>query len=229
MMNTQGKTIKAVIFDLDGTLLDTLADLTDSVNYALRTFGHSPASVRERGIEEIRRFVGNGVRNLMKRALPEDTDEQAFEEAFAIFRTHYMEHCQDKTRPYEGIMELLRELKRMGIRMAIVSNKLQPAVEALRARYFDDLIKVAIGESREVRRKPAPDAILLALQRLGCSREEAIYVGDSEVDIATAQAAGLPCISVTWGFRERALLESCHPHAIATTPHDILPSVDAQL
>lgn len=209
--------IKAVVFDLDGTLLDTLEDLADSVNFSLKSFGY-----QERTIEEVRSFVGNGVRNLMIRALPQKIDDATFEKVFATFRSHYMEHCQDKTHPYNGIMPLLTSLNEKGIKCAIVSNKLQPAVEKLRQQFFGEYIQTAIGESKDVKRKPAPDAILLALQQLNCSKEEIIYIGDSEVDIVTSRAAETRCIAVTWGFRNKSLLEEHHPDFIAETPDDIL-------
>ena len=209
--------IRTVVFDLDGTLLDTLDDLAASVNYALGMYGYPMRSKKE-----VRSFLGNGIRYLMRRSVPESTDEAGYEKAFAAFRQHYLKHCLDKTRPYDGVLEVLKTLKERGYRLAIVSNKLQPAVEELNGRFFKDYVSVAIGESREVRRKPAPDTVLQALSRLGSTREEAVYVGDSEVDMQTAQNVGIPCISVLWGFRDRAFLEEHNAACFVEKPSDIL-------
>ncbi len=194
---------KTVIFDLDGTLLDTLEDLTDSVNYALTVMGYPL-----RTIDEIRKFVGNGVEKLMKRAVPEGTTQHEFDRCFSLFKEYYNQHSQDKTKPYDGVISLMRRLKEKGIKMAIVSNKLHEAVLDLRDIFFDDVIEVAIGDMPELKRKPEPDSCFKALEMLGSSVEEAVYVGDSEVDIATARNAGLPCIAVLWGFRDREFLIS---------------------
>lgn len=209
--------IDTVIFDLDGTLLDTLGDLAAAVNYALRQAG-----MPEREVTDIRRFLGDGIRRLMQRAVPEGTDEAHFEPVFETFRRYYMAHCLDRTRPYDGIPRLLRALRACGYALAIVSNKLQPAVTALCERFFSDTVGVAIGERPGLRRKPAPDMVMEALRELGRPRETAIYAGDSEVDLETARGAGLPCISVLWGFRDRAFLESLHAAPLAERPDDIL-------
>lgn len=192
-----------VVFDLDGTLLDTLDDLAASVNFALRSAGLPP-----RGREEVRRFLGNGIRRLMTDATGGRLDGESFEEAFQTFRRHYVAHCLDRTRPYPGVMEMMETLDRRGVRMAIVSNKLHPAVEELNRRFFSRFIDVAVGESPTVRRKPHPDAVLQALDRLGRPKESAVYVGDSEVDLATARNAGMACALVTWGFRDEACLRA---------------------
>lgn len=192
--------ITTVVFDLDGTLLDTLEDLKNATNYALRVCG-----MPERTLSEIRQFVGNGVKNLMIRAVPQGEDNPAFEHAFLVFKEYYGEHCNDATRSYDGIPELLQELKNMGYALAIVSNKIDSAVQDLNNRYFPQ-VDIAIGDRADLRRKPAPDSVLLALQELGRTKEEAVYVGDSDVDLLTAQNAGLPCISVLWGFRDRGFL-----------------------
>lgn len=193
--------MQTVIFDLDGTLLDTLKDLMSAVNAALEA-NHMP----KRTIDEVRRFVGNGVRSLMVKAIPDGAENPAFEKTFADFRAYYGEHCKEDTRPYEGILPLLEALKQKGITMAIVSNKLDSAVKELAKNYFGDYITVAIGEMEGVARKPAPDTVFRALEELGVGREGAVYVGDSDVDIMTAKNAGLPCVSVTWGFRDRDFL-----------------------
>lgn len=195
--------INTVVFDLDGTLLNTLTDLANSVNYALSTH-HLPKS----SLSEVRQFLGNGIRNLMQQSVGDNTEEERFEQVFESFRTHYMEHCLDFTAPYPGIMHLLELLKERGIKMAIVSNKLQPAVQELSERFFKGYITSAVGESETVRRKPNPDAVLKALKELGSTPEEAIYVGDSEVDLTTSINAQMPCALVCWGFRDESVLRS---------------------
>ena len=204
------------IFDLDGTLLDTLQDLAASVNYALRQH-HMP----EHSIDDVRRFVGNGVRRLMERAIPEGAANPAFEAAFATFRKYYMEHSLDTTRPYDGIPELIHELKKRGCRMAVVSNKMMAATQELVHHFFPE-IEVAIGEDEGagIRKKPAPDTVFVALKQLG--EGSAVYVGDSDVDLATARNSGLPCISVLWGFRDRDFLLAHGATTFVEQPLDIL-------
>lgn len=192
---------KTYIFDLDGTLLSTLNDLASSTNYALRWAG-----MPERTIEEVRMFVGNGVKLLMERAIPEGVNNPKFEETYAKFREHYMEHNLDTTRSYDGIPELLHELKRRGKHLAIVSNKFYAATQDLAKHFFPDTIEVAIGERENIRKKPAPDTVLEALRQLNVSKEDAVYIGDSDVDIMTAKNCSLPCISVLWGFRDKDFL-----------------------
>ena len=207
------------IFDLDGTLLDTLHDLAASVNYALRQY-HMP----EHSLDDVRRFVGNGVRRLMERAVPDGAENPGFDAVFATFRQHYMQHSLDTTRPYDGIAELIRELKACGCRMAVVSNKMMAATQEL-VRHFFPEIDVAIGEEEAagIRRKPAPDTVFAALRMLAVSPEStAVYVGDSDVDLATARNAGLPCISVLWGFRDREFLLAHGATTFARHPLDIL-------
>ena len=195
---------KAVIFDLDGTLLDTLKDLANSVNYALREFGYP-----ERTIDEVRRFIGNGVIKLMKRAAPDGIDEEAFEKCFNTFRSHYLEHMYDNTKPYEGIMEMLSILKEKGVKTAVVSNKLHSGVVGLCEDFFGGQLTSAYGVNTEDERKPQPKNVFKALYDLGVGAEETVYVGDSGVDVQTAKNAGLKCIGVTWGFRsEEELLEA---------------------
>lgn len=216
--------VKAVIFDLDGTLLDTLEDLWASTNAALTQYGYP-----NRTLAEVRAFVGNGVKNLMLRALGIQAPEECpqFEEVFAAFKAHYALHNNDRTQAYPGIPELLARLKEAGIGMAIVSNKLDPAVEALSELYFADYISVAIGENEAagIKKKPAPDTVLAALFQLGVCKEEAVYVGDSEVDIATAQNSGLACISVTWGFRDRECLMQHGAGRLYETPEEVWEAV----
>lgn len=207
------------IFDLDGTLLNTLDDLASSTNYALRA-----CDMPEHTVDEVRQFVGNGVRLLMARAVPSGEANPRFEEAFRIFREHYLEHSLDTTRPYDGIPELLRELKARGKRLAVVSNKFYAATQELCRHFFPETIEVAIGEheAEGIRKKPAPDTVVEALRQLGVGREGAVYVGDSDVDIATARNSCLPCISVLWGFRDKAFLQEKGATTFAVAPLDIL-------
>lgn len=190
-----------VIFDLDGTLLNTLEDLADAVNAALIKHGK-----KARSIEEVRRFVGNGVRLLIERAVPDGTTVSETDAIFADFKAHYALHCNDKTRPYDGVLEVMQQLKEDGYRLAIVSNKLDSAVKELSEIYFKGLVDVAIGERPGVARKPAADMVEIALQELGAEKDHTVYVGDSDVDYATAVNSGLRCISVLWGFRDEDFL-----------------------
>jgi len=207
------------IFDLDGTLLDTLADLAASTNYALRTH-HMP----EHSVDDIRRFVGNGVRRLMERAIPGGGLNPLFDDTFATFQQHYLEHSLDTTRPYDGIPELLSELHERGDRLAVVSNKMMAATQALCRHFFPDTIEVAIGEheAEGIRKKPAPDTVFAALRQLGVGPEKAVYVGDSDVDLMTAHNASLPCISVLWGFRDREFLMEHGAQTFVLHPLEIL-------
>ncbi len=213
----KNKKYDAVIFDLDGTLLNTLDDLMNSVNYAL-----SCLSMKERSYDEIRHFVGNGVQRLMELSVPEGRNNPQFEKAFAMFKEHYLVHCNDKTDLYPGILELLGRLKQEGFQMAIVSNKYYEGVQALKERYFKDYLSVAIGEREGIRRKPAPDTVAAALRELGISRDRAVYVGDSEVDIATAANTGMDCIVVEWGFRTRAEQEMAGGKVFVKQPADLV-------
>lgn len=211
------KEFDTYIFDLDGTLLSTLNDLAASTNYALRWVG-----MPERTIEEIRMFVGNGVKLLMERAIPNGINNPKFEETYAKFREHYLDHNLDTTSPYDGIPELLRELKRRGKKLAIVSNKFYAATQDLVKHFFPDTIEVAIGERETIRKKPAPDTVLEALRQLGASKEGTVYIGDSDVDIMTAKNCGLPCISVLWGFRDKDFLIQHGGTIFVNKPSEIL-------
>lgn len=207
----------AVVFDLDGTLLDTLEDLKDAVNAALM-YKNLPTC----SLEQVRQYVGNGIRKLIIRAVPEGEANPAFEDVFAYFKTYYREHCMDHTAPYRNVMHMLQELHAQKVPMAIVSNKIDFAVKELRDRYFAEYIDVALGEMEGVQRKPAPDMVDKAIQELGVSKENAIYVGDSDVDIQTAANAGLPCVSVTWGFRDKNFLKEHGAQAMIQRPLELL-------
>ncbi|MBE5944366.1 MAG: HAD-IIIA family hydrolase [Lachnospiraceae bacterium] len=209
-----------VIFDLDGTLLDTLEDLTDSVNFALSAMKYA-----NRTLKEVRSFVGNGVRKLIERSVPTGTPVEDIDKTFNYFLEYYNLHNQDKTKPYEGVIDLMYSLKSKGIKMAIVSNKVHDAVLMLQEKFFSEVVEIAIGDMPDMERKPAPDSCFKALELLGSTVEEACYVGDSEVDLATAQNAGLDCISVLWGFRDKELLVSQGAKIFARTPDEVLKEV----
>lgn len=210
--------LNTVVFDLDGTLLDTLGDLAGSVNYALRKHG-----LRECSLQEVRSFLGNGIVRLMQNAVKNAVEGVAFEEVFQTFRSHYLEHCLDTTQPYPGILPMMEKLRESGVKIAIVSNKLHPAVQELNRRFFADLVTSAVGESETVRRKPHPDGVLKALEELGSRPEEAVYVGDSEVDWETARQAGLRCVLVLWGFRDEDFLRGLPGvQAYLKSPDDLL-------
>ncbi len=225
------------IFDLDGTLLDTLSDLAAAVNYALRSH-----EMPEHSLDDVRRFVGNGVRKLMERAVPDGTENPDFDAAFATFRQYYMAHSLDTTRPYEGIPETLAALKARGCHLAVVSNKMMAATQELCQHFFPDTIEVAIGENEAagIRKKPAPDTVFAALNALNAlvsprstlgyhrsnighpRQSSAVYVGDSDVDIETARHAGIPCISVLWGFRDRDFLIKHGAKTFISAPSELL-------
>lgn len=222
------KQIRAVIFDLDGTLLNTLDDLADSMNHVLEEFGY-PA----RTLVEIRKFVGNGVRKLVERSMgyPDDkvyTEEERsnVDQVFDRMRAYYAEHSNEKTAPYAGVTECLEQLQQKGILTAIVSNKLDGAVKELNEIYFQKWVTEAIGELPGVTRKPAPDMLELVMGHLGVTKEECVYVGDSEVDIETAVNAGIPCIAVTWGFRDVDLLKECGAGVMIDQPEELISVID---
>lgn len=208
---------KAVIFDLDGTLLDTLEDLYLSVNAALAFCGFP-----QKSRDFVRQSVGNGVRRLMRLSVPDGEENPRFEECFHRFQSHYAAHLNDHTAPYAGVMEMLRHLSEIKCPMAIVSNKSDGAVQVLNRNLFGSLIQAAIGETDHIRRKPAPDTVLEAMHRLNVRPEDCVYVGDSEVDIQTAKNSGLPCILVSWGFRDREALAALHDGPIVDTTEELL-------
>lgn len=205
-----------VIFDLDGTLLNTLEDLQTSVNHAMRICGFP-----EHSIENIRAFVGNGMLRLLELCVPDGKQNQKFERAFQEFKKDYALHCNDKTAPYDGVIDLMRKLKQSGIRMAIVSNKDDAAVKTLADIYFEGMVDAAIGQRKDLQKKPAPDMVLAALKELGVNKQDAVYIGDSDVDLATARNTGLPCISVEWGFRDRKCLEECGAECIVKNTEEL--------
>ncbi len=207
---------KAVLFDMDGTLLDTLEDLCDSTNHALAQMG-CPL----RGIEEIRRFIGNGAEKQIRRAVPEGTSEGKIMETLAAFRAYYQDHCQIKTKVYDGLLDVLSELKEKGVKMAVVSNKPDAAVKKLSREYFGDRLDYAIGPSDGVRCKPYPDMAEEALKALGVEKKDAVFVGDSEVDVQTGLNAGLDVIAVSWGFRSREVVIEAGASKIADNASEL--------
>ena len=208
--------IKAVIWDLDGTLLNTLDDLAASVNAALAMNG-----MPLRSTEEVRAFVGNGIRNLMMRAVPGGEANPAFDKALEDFTRHYGAHSRDRTRPYDGILEMLDRLSAAGVKHAIVSNKIDFAVKALSRAYFGERMCAAIGDDPSRAKKPAPDSVFAAMREMGVTAQETVYVGDSDVDVLTARNAGVPCVAVLWGFRDEACLRAAGAGRLAHTPDEL--------
>lgn len=214
------KTFDTVIFDMDGTILNTLEDLSDSMNYILRTHGY-----QERTAEACRRAVGNGAGHFLAEMLPLGKEDPEFENLLREYGSYYQTHSGIKTRPYEGILPLMEKLKERQIKMAIVSNKGDAAVKQLNQEYFGNRIATAVGEREGIRRKPEPDSVLEALNLLGSKKEQALYVGDSEVDYHTAVNAGMACALVSWGFRDREQLEALHPEYLIDCPEELLKIV----
>ncbi len=204
--------IKTVIFDLDGTLLNTLEDLKEATNFALSQFNYPT-----RTLDEVRCFVGNGVRKLIERAVPENC--QNVEECLSTFKKNYSEIMYNHTAPYNGILKILSDLKANGIKIGVVSNKFDAAVKELCKKYFKNLVDVAIGQADDVPKKPAPDGVFKAMKELNADKISTIYIGDSEVDVETAKNAGLLCIGVTWGFRDKRNLDGAD--FIVDCPNDI--------
>lgn len=206
-----------VIFDMDGTILDTLEDLKNSTNYALKQSGYP-----EHPLENIRQFVGNGIQKLIERAVPEGTSEADRQKVYEAFRAHYKVHCADNTKPYDGIPDLIIKLREAGIKTAVVSNKADPAVQDLVIEYFPNMFDVSVGEKPGVAKKPAPDAVDFVLETLSIPRERAVYIGDSDVDIATAENSHMDSIIVTWGFRDLEFLKAHGAKTIVDTTEEIL-------
>lgn len=207
----------AAIFDMDGTILNTLDDLMDSTNFALKNNG-----LKERSLEEIRFFVGNGIQKLIERAVPQGTSKEVFEKVFADFKSHYKIHCADKTSYYDGIPSVIQTLRKMGVKTAVVSNKADFAVQELVEVYFKGLFDVALGEKTGVSKKPSPDMVNAALSVLGVEKESAFYIGDSDVDFETAKNSSLDFIGVSWGFRGRKFLENLGAKNIIDSPEELL-------
>lgn len=211
------KHYKAAIFDLDGTLIDSLQDLWISVNHSLSQMGFP-----KRNLDEVRQFVGNGVGKLMQRAVPQGTDNALVEQCLQCFKQHYVKHCCENTVPYEGVVPMLRVLHQQGILTAIVSNKLQSGVDELVDEHFKGIIDVVIGEREGIRRKPAPDMVDLAVQQLQLEKDDCLYIGDSDVDVQTAGNAGLDCVAVLWGFRSRDVLLQAGATRFVEHPAELL-------
>lgn len=208
----------AVLYDMDGTVLDTLEDLKNAASAAMTAFGRAPLS-----LEQTRRFVGNGSRRLIEQALGDGADPAEVDRVLAWYKPWYDAHSRIFTRPYPGILPLMERLNAAGIRQAIVSNKPDPTVRALAEEFFPGLAELAVGEreSEGIRRKPWPDMLDAARERMGLRREDCLYVGDSEVDILTAANAGLRCVSVSWGFRSREQLLAAGAEALIDTPEEL--------
>lgn len=212
--------INTIIFDLDGTLLYTIEDLTDSTNFAL-----TKLNFPTRTLEEITRFVGNGVRLLIERAVPEGTDNNNIEECLNIFKEHYSKNMFNKTKPYPDIIEMLKNMKSQGYKTAVVSNKFDTAVKELCRKYFNELIDTAVGQRENINKKPAADGVIEVMKELGVNKEQCIFVGDSEVDIQTAENAEIPCLSVVWGYKSIDFLYSNGAETLIYSPEEILELV----
>lgn len=209
-----------VVWDMDGTILNTLEDLKDSVNHAVVSHGFKPYN-----LNEIKSMLGNGIKVLMELAVPDGYNNPKFDACFETFKQYYQEHMNDKTRPYDGIAEVMERLKQNGWKQAIVSNKIDAAVQKLMQTYYP-FVDIALGEREGLNRKPQPDMVWAALEELGVSKENAVYVGDSEVDLATARNAGMDCISVSWGFRDKKMLRAIGAETIVDTPEQLLAALN---
>ena len=207
---------RAAVFDLDGTLLDTLQDLGACADEALRQYGFPGHTM-----EEYRSYIGNGIPRLIARAVPEGTSEENIGKALTAYRAYYEEHCRIKTKVYDGLPGMLCELKKHGVKTAVVSNKPDAAVKKLSCEYFGDQMNYAIGASDGVRCKPYPDMVEAALRALGAEKKDAVFVGDSEVDVQTGLNAGLPVIAVSWGFRPREVVIAAGAEKIADNASEL--------
>ena len=205
-----------IIFDLDGTILNTIVDLADSMNYVLRQLGYP-----EHSVEDICNFVGNGVDRLVKLSLPEGASVEEFDKCRSMFGEYYKQHSADKTCPYDGIPQLLAQLKESGCKLAVVSNKPDFAVGPLCENYFSGMFDIAVGEREGIRRKPFPDSVNEVINKLGSEKDKTLYVGDSDVDVETAKNAGIDCVAVSWGFRGRDFLEKHGARVIADTSDEL--------
>lgn len=207
----------AYIFDMDGTILDTIEDLTVTTNYAMEKMGYPLHT-----LEEVKWFVGNGILTLIKRAVPEGTSDEDIQKTFEAFIEHYREHCNDKTGPYPGIIELLKKLKTEGKKLAVVSNKADRPVKKLADEIFPGLFDIAIGEKEGINKKPARDMVDAAIEFLHCDRKNTVYIGDTNVDYETARNSELDCILVAWGFRGRDHIEQYPAEYYVNSPEEIL-------
>ena len=207
---------KAVLFDMDGTVLDTLDDLVDSVNRSLAEFSLPPVDS-----SVVRRNLGNGAAFLIAHCVPPGTGEDLCTRVLEFYKPWYDAHCKIHTRPYDGILPLMRKLRAHGLRLAVISNKPDTAVQELAAVFFPGMLDVVVGESPGIRRKPSPDTVLEAISRMGLAVEDCVYIGDSEVDIETARSAGMICISVSWGFRDEEALFSSGASILVHTPEEL--------
>lgn len=205
------------IFDLDGTLLDTLQDLANAVNHAMREMNYP-----ERTVDEVRRFIGNGIRMLIKRAAPQGISVEDYEKTLAVFTAYYLDHIADFTKPYDGIAEVIKTLKSKGCKVAVVSNKADEAAKKVVKDYFGDIFDMVVGKMDRFPSKPEPDSVLYVIETLGADKDKCIYSGDSEVDVQTAHNAGLPCVGVTWGNRDVSELIAAGAEYIAEKPNEIL-------
>lgn len=215
-----------IIFDLDGTLLDTLEDLKNAVNHVLAAHGYPIKT-----LEEIRKSVGNGTKVLLEKTVPGGSSNPLFNTINEEYQKYYLEHCNEKTGPYKGVREAMKQLKDKGYKMAIVSNKPDSAVKELRDKYFGKYLNVAIGDKEGRRRKPYPDSVFAAIEELGSDHDECIYIGDSEVDFLTAENSGLPCISCLWGFRtqEELMSNGVDPENFIKSPDEIMSKIEKMI
>lgn len=215
-----------IIFDLDGTLLDTLEDLKNAVNHVLAAHGYPIKT-----LEEIRKSVGNGTKVLLEKTVPGGSSNPDFNNINEEYQKYYFEHCNEKTGPYKGVREAMKQLKDKGYKMAIVSNKPDSAVKELRDKYFGEYLNVAIGDKEGRRRKPYPDSVFAAIEELGADHDECIYIGDSEVDFLTAENSGLPCISCLWGFRtqEELMSNGVDPENFIKSPDEIMSKIEKMI
>ncbi len=219
--------MKIIIFDLDGTLLNTLNDLYICFNYAIEKFGYP-----KRTMEEIKSFVGNGIKKAIERALPHKVNEDELNKIVNEFKNYYIEHMNEHTQPYDGVVDMLKELKDKGYIIAVVSNKYDNAVKGLCKRYFGDLVNIAVGETEKIRKKPEKDGILKVLNELNAGtiqENDIIYIGDSEVDVETARNVKVPCISVLWGFKDKDFLKKNGASIFAEVPNDIIKIIEKKL
>ena len=211
---------KLIIFDMDGTVLDTLEDLLGAMNYALERFGYP-----QHTLDEMRTFVGNGLRKQVERALPAGASAEEVDKVLEAFKGYYLEHLNVRTKPYPGIVDYMRFLRSKGIKVAIASNKVYEGAQLLADAHFGSLVNVCVGESNEIPKKPDPTGVEIILRLTGAGKEETLYVGDSVVDIETAKNAGLECVCVGWGFQSEAQLRAAGAGRVVFTPDDIILNI----